>query len=160
MSYSKEILEDPRWKEKRMEIWDLRMCDDENTWSLYEAGHCEMCGHTLYRNSDFRDKSTIWNLHHKKYLYTNGEINKPWDYPSDLLIILCVPCHEKVHENNKYFYVEDRIKSIKYYAKYNKWFNTDFVDSVWWFYCRNGYITENQNKSILSILKKLKLPID
>lgn len=70
-SYS-EKLKDPRWQKKRLEILE------RDEWA------CQVCGD---------DKSTL-NVHHKKYLRKK----EPWDYPSDLLVTLCVDCHEKEKE--------------------------------------------------------------
>lgn len=68
MAYS-DLLTDPRWQRKRLEIlerdgWRCRDCED--------------------------DKSTL-HVHH--LWYPKGKA--PWDVPSVILVTLCVKCHEE-----------------------------------------------------------------
>lgn len=70
-SYS-ELLLDPRWQRKRLEI--LNRSDFS----------CERCGST--------DKTL--HVHHKKY--RKGA--KPWEYENDQLEALCHSCHKSRHE--------------------------------------------------------------
>lgn len=68
-----ELLSDPRWQRKRLEI----MQRDNFT--------CQHCGST--------DKTL--HVHHKYYL-----TNKfPWDYCNTALITLCDDCHKEEHNN-------------------------------------------------------------
>jgi 5-methylcytosine-specific restriction endonuclease McrA len=71
--------DDPRWKQKRLEI----IGRDSST--------CQNCGKTFPRQ--------LLNVHHRCYRqYTSGESVPPWDYQDHELITLCRPCHEKGHE--------------------------------------------------------------
>ncbi len=67
MSYI-ELLKDPRWQRKRLEIFQR---DD---WTCQANG----------------EKGNTLNVHHK--IYIPGL--KPWEYENDLLITLCLECHE------------------------------------------------------------------
>jgi hypothetical protein len=69
--YRSKLL-DPRWQKKRLEIFQR---DD---WK------CGVCGAT--------DKTL--HVHHRKYI----SCRDPWDYPSNLLIALCEPCHQAEQE--------------------------------------------------------------
>lgn len=64
-----ELLRDPRWQRKRLEI--MERADFT----------CEECG----------DKSATLEVHHGYYKFGNA----PWEYPSSSLACLCGPCHEK-----------------------------------------------------------------
>lgn len=66
-----ELLRDPRWQRKRLEI--LNRADFS----------CETCGDT---------ESTL-NVHHK--IYRRGA--KPWEYTDAELTALCEPCHLEHH---------------------------------------------------------------
>lgn len=66
-----ELLKDPRWQKKRLEIMQR---DD---WS------CQHCG----------ERESQLHVHHK--YYDNGKY--PWDYPDGALITLCDKCHEIQH---------------------------------------------------------------
>lgn len=69
-SYS-ELLKDPRWQRKRLEIFQR---DD---WA------CTRC----------RDTSKSLHVHHLKYI--NGIA--PWEYNGCLLVTLCEDCHKQAH---------------------------------------------------------------
>jgi phage terminase large subunit GpA-like protein len=68
-SYS-ELLTDPRWQKKRLEILNR----DDFT--------CQMCG----------DKETTLHVHHNWY----EKEKKPWEYKNKDLITLCKHCHELI----------------------------------------------------------------
>lgn len=68
-----ELLRDPRWQKKRLEI--LASAD----WQ------CEIC-------SD--DESTL-HIHHKEY-FSGRDI---WDYERNQLACLCSSCHEAYHSS-------------------------------------------------------------
>jgi hypothetical protein len=70
-----ELLRDPRWQKKRLEI----MQRDEFA--------CRRC----------YDESTTLNVHHS--YYERGL--SPWEYPDFSLWTLCEPCHEIVQEQMK-----------------------------------------------------------
>ena len=67
MSYS-DLLKDPRWQRKRLEVLD------SSGWA------CSNCG----------DKTKTLHVHHLKY--RRGA--KPWEYEADELRSLCETCHE------------------------------------------------------------------
>lgn len=67
-----ELLRDPRWQRRRLEI-------------MHRAGFlCESCG---------TGEETL-NVHHK--IYRKGAM--PWDYADGELACLCEDCHETEHE--------------------------------------------------------------
>lgn len=63
-----ELLKDPRWQKRRLEIFQ------RDNWT------CQICDST---------KKTL-HLHHVDYLPDT----EPWDYPDYLLVTLCKPCHD------------------------------------------------------------------
>lgn len=67
-SYS-DLLRDPRWQKKRLEI----LSRDDFT--------CMNCA----------DTTNTLHVHHRYYL--NG--HKPWEYPDTALTTLCADCHEQ-----------------------------------------------------------------
>lgn len=69
MTYQ-ELLEDPRWQEKRLRVFER------------DGFRCKRCG----------DDRTQLHIHH---FYYRREL-MPWEYPSDALITLCKLCHRKV----------------------------------------------------------------
>ena len=70
-----ELLKDPRWQKRRLEIMQ------RDGWK------CKMCG------SGLSDGIPL-NVHH--YVYHKGYL--PWEYPDKDLITLCRDCHHKLHE--------------------------------------------------------------
>ena len=66
-----EKLKDPRWQKKRLEILE------RDEWT------CQRCG----------DKESMLVVHHR--LYYRG--HEPWDYPNELLVTVCDPCHQGHH---------------------------------------------------------------
>lgn len=70
-----ELLRDPRWQRKRLEVMD-------------RAGFaCETC--------ECKDKTL--NVHHR--LYRKGAM--PWDYAPDELVCLCEDCHTEEHSQRE-----------------------------------------------------------
>ena len=69
MSYT-ELLKDPRWQKKRLEILEAA------EWE------CENCG----------DKGKTLHVHHKRY--RAGAM--PWEYERDDLEVLCERCHNSI----------------------------------------------------------------
>ena len=65
----KELLRDPRWQKKRLEIMQR------------DGFQCQLC---------YDDTSEL-HVHH--CFYING--NEPWNYPDTSLITLCESCHDK-----------------------------------------------------------------
>lgn len=70
----KEVLTDPRWQKKRLEIFD------RDKWA------CRYCD----------DTTKTLHLHHLFYLADKP----PWDYPDYAFLTLCCDCH-KDEENLK-----------------------------------------------------------
>jgi len=64
-----ELLKDPRWRIKRLEIL------------IRDGRKCTKCG-----------KTTTLQVHHKVY-----STEYPWDSKNEELITLCKSCHEKTH---------------------------------------------------------------
>lgn len=73
MAYS-DLLKDPRWQKKRLEILSS---------DLWRCRECESKDKTL-------------NVHHLYYIKGNA----PWDYPNNALITLCENCHQEAHKIN------------------------------------------------------------
>lgn len=63
----KELLLDPRWQIKRLEIMQL------------DAFKCRVC----------ESKTKTLHVHHLYYISGND----PWDYPNDALVTMCKDCH-------------------------------------------------------------------
>lgn len=68
MSNYSELLKDPRWQRKRLEVLN------RDNWT------CQMCGST---------EKTL-HVHHQYYIKDFD----PWDYCSTLLVTLCHECHK------------------------------------------------------------------
>jgi len=72
-----ELLRDPRWQKRRLEI-------------MNRAGFaCEECD----------DDASTLNVHHK--LYRKGAM--PWEYPDAELACLCENCHKRHHLHKEIF---------------------------------------------------------
>jgi len=67
-----ELLKDPRWQKKRLEILQR----DKFT--------CQSCG----------NKESTLNVHHRTYI--SGKML--WEYDNDDLITYCDNCHSQIHE--------------------------------------------------------------
>lgn len=81
----KESLLDPRWQKKRLEVMS------EDGWK------CMFCNST---------KNTL-TVHHIKYI----QGRKVWDYPNNLLITLCLDCHDFIHEKGRWAWIKDYERS-------------------------------------------------
>ena len=66
-----ELLKDPRWQKKRLEILNR------------DEFKCKICGN---------EKATL-HAHHINYTYDI----KPWDYSENRIITLCENCHKIIH---------------------------------------------------------------
>jgi hypothetical protein len=64
-----ELLKDPRWQRKRLEILQ------RDEWA------CTNCG----------GKDKTLHVHHEQYI----KARMPWEYPNEFLCTLCVDCHER-----------------------------------------------------------------
>lgn len=73
-----ELLRDPRWQKKRLEVLQSK------DWA------CEACG--------VNDETL--HVHHKHYV----QHREPWDYENIQLVVLCERCHQYRHEADKDFH--------------------------------------------------------
>jgi len=86
MGYA-ELLKDPRWQKRRLEIME------RDEWT------CQTC----------KDTKATLTVHHKSYRMVGGKFVDIWDYPGDDLITLCEACHAEeeqwldFHKKNMYF---------------------------------------------------------
>lgn len=97
MSYS-EKLKDPRWQRKKSEI------------QIRDQFTCQKCG----------CKTKTLNVHHRHYLVAR----EPWDYPGELLILLCDLCHKQEEEAKDI--LTEMIPALHFWG----YFNTDIRDIV------------------------------
>lgn len=72
-----ELLRDPRWQRKRLEILN------RDNW------FCQACV----------DRDSTLHVHHIKY-----EGDFPWETPDNLLVTLCESCHKKEEELKNFDY--------------------------------------------------------
>lgn len=69
-------LQDPRWQKRRLEILTR------------DNFQCQSCG----------DCRSMLSVHHVEYAPRDFEdMREPWDYPDDMLVVLCGLCHETEH---------------------------------------------------------------
>lgn len=68
MSNYRELLKDPRWQKKRLEVFE------RDGWK------CTECG----------TSTETLHVHHKRYTYGN----LPWEYENDNFLTLCEGCHQ------------------------------------------------------------------
>jgi 5-methylcytosine-specific restriction endonuclease McrA len=73
MSVYSELLKDPRWQRRRLEIME------RDGWA------CQDCG----------DSENTLAVHHLRYHH--GRL--PWDMPDGSLVTVCCLCHELLHSN-------------------------------------------------------------
>ena len=67
-----ELLKDPRWQKKRLEVFER------------DGFTCQACN----------SKKETLNAHHLYYFHPkNSKVIMPWDYPAEALITLCEKCH-------------------------------------------------------------------
>lgn len=93
-----EKLRSPLWQKKKTEIQQR----DNFT--------CQKCGNTTKN----------LQVHHRHYIFGRD----PWDYPDQLLILLCEDCH-KAEEGAKTV-LKDLLPSLHYWG----YFDTEIVDVV------------------------------
>jgi hypothetical protein len=88
-----ELLQDPRWQRKRLEILN------RDQWT------CTNCG------------ATSKTLHEHHAYYEKGIV--PWDYPDESLTTYCVECHQKAQDMLKLLHRQiGRIDSTDIYDLY------------------------------------------
>lgn len=75
MSKYTDLLKDPRWQRKRLEIMN------RDNWK------CGIC----------HDDSEMLVVHHKYY----DKDKMPWQYPNKAYITLCFDCHNELHKDQK-----------------------------------------------------------
>ena len=86
MKEYKDLLKDPRWQKKRLEILE------RDEWK------CQYCGD---------DENTL-HVHHKRY----NKSGNPWDVSSDDLITICENCHNIISAPIE-FYSTNNLFDIK-----------------------------------------------
>jgi hypothetical protein len=79
MSNYSELLKDPRWQRKRLEILN------RDNW------FCQACA----------DNESTLHVHHIKYTS-----RLPWETPDNLLVTLCESCHKKEDELKDFDYYD------------------------------------------------------
>ena len=105
-----ELLKDPRWQKKRLEIMQR------------DNFACALCLDT---------KSTL-HVHHKKYI----KGNMPWAYEDKYLITLCDKCHQKQHLTDEFLPTTtnkddiDLARDILFKALVNAEINSKYKDEV------------------------------
>lgn len=105
MEYS-ELLKDPRWQKKRLEIFN------RDNWT------CQECDST---------KNEL-HIHHKKYI----QGIKPWEYENSLLITKCKKCHTNSHTIKSTYSKEHRDGvRRRLYKKYKKEMNLPPYEELW-----------------------------
>lgn len=77
------LLKDPRWQKKRLQIFNR------------DKFKCRLCG----------DDTNELQVHHKEYKYGKN----PWEYPNESLITLCKFCHSFFSKDERL----DDIKVLK-----------------------------------------------
>lgn len=87
MSEYSELLKDPRWQKKRLEIME------RDKWC------CAVC----------HDKTNTLMVHHKYYEHGRA----PWDYPDESLVTLCEFCHTCESKDIRESLMADALESIK-----------------------------------------------
>ncbi len=97
MNYS-EKLKDPRWQKMKSMI------------QIRDQFTCQKCG----------DKGTTLHVHHRHYLGGRD----PWDYPEQLLVLICAKCHEE--EERSADILKEMIPALHYWG----YFNTDIQKVV------------------------------
>lgn len=75
MSEYTDLLKDPRWQKKRLEVFE------RDNWE------CSRCSFT----------ESQLNVHHIEYIRGKN----PWDYDMNKLITLCNECHEDIHKHKE-----------------------------------------------------------
>lgn len=75
MSKYTDLLKDPKWQRKRLEIMN------RDSWK------CGIC----------QDDSEMLVVHHKYY----DKDKMPWQYPDKAYITLCFDCHNELHKDQK-----------------------------------------------------------
>lgn len=70
-----ELLKDPRWQKKRLEIFDR------------DKFSCRVCG----------NKNEMLSVHHKVYVFNTP----PWEYDNDKLLTVCDICHKTLRDIEK-----------------------------------------------------------
>ncbi len=108
MATYSELLKDPRWQKKRLEI----MQRDNFT--------CQLC---------FSSTKTL-HVHHLDYVGSY-----PWDTPDDQLLTVCEGCHKRAEEMkniNKFWASENSMRVIKIMDEMLD--NQEFFESIFQFY--------------------------
>lgn len=95
--YAEKLL-DNRWQQRKTAI-QIR--------DQFECQKCKVKGETVH-------------VHHRHYIGGRD----PWDYPDQLLILLCAKCHKE--EEDCSGIIKDLAESLHYYG----YFNTEIRDEI------------------------------
>lgn len=95
--YQEKLL-DNRWQQRKTAI------------QIRDQMKCQKCGN---------NKDTM-SVHHRHYILGR----EPWDYPDELLVLLCRKCHSEEEEFAGI--VQDMAEALHYYG----YFNTEIKDFV------------------------------
>src|SRR5688572_14688798 len=95
--YAEKLL-DNRWQQRKTSI------------QIRDKFQCQKC----------QAKNETVHVHHRHYLAGRD----PWDYPDELLVLLCSNCHKKEEE------AADIIKEMAPALHFHGYFNTEIRDFV------------------------------
>ncbi len=128
-----EKLRDPRWQRKRLEV----MQRDDFA--------CQKCG--------AKDKTL--NVHHM--IYRKGA--EPWEYPLNLLLTLCEPCHEEESYQAKEKATQRLLEALAVRGAHayiiDKLAVFIEVAGMLWYPCEDGSDVEEQTVDIGSLIHSL-----
>lgn len=100
----------------RSRLKDIRWQEVKNTIQIRDQFTCQKCKgnkHTL-------PEGTLLEVHHRHYL----PLRAPWDYPEQLLVLLCSECHKEEETT------ADILKEMAPALHFHGYFNTEIRDFV------------------------------
>jgi hypothetical protein len=109
MATYSEKLKDPRWQRLRLEVLDR----DDFT--------CQICF----------DSTTTLSVHHRYYI----KGREPWDYPLQLLITLCQPCHEEEGKNAVWGHLDRHARGCGLFESDV----ANLCDAIWFYFTQANY---------------------
>ena len=91
MNQYAELLRDPRWQKRRLDV----MSRDDFS--------CCKCG----------SRTETLHVHHRYYIAGR----QPWDYPDNLLVTLCEKCHKE--EEDCKDVVKEFVRTLQFWGYFN-----------------------------------------